>query len=629
MLAVALTAVGCTGGSSPAHEGLPAGHGGTLRIVFTRGSGTPYLFGAYDPQVSGDSAEMQFMRCCLFRTLLSYNGEVTAKGGTTPRSDLADSLPTVSEDGLTWMFRLKRGIHYAPPFENREIVAQDVIRGIERGLAPIRSKETKALCGGRLCYLANFWQSFFVGLIRGAAAFSSGRSDSISGLEARDPQTLVVHLTHPAGELEYLFALPVTAPVPPKPGDPTALFGAAQGHDLDYGKGFAVGSGPYMVEGAGAVDYSLPPAQQKPASGATKDSFTLVRNPAWDPSTDDLRVGYSDRIVVTGAKDLDAGERMVLRGREDLVGDFVAPTSLVENLRRSPKTADQVRVDPLDSITTLTLNTALPPMNDLHVRRALNFAIDKQALAAIFAKYMTLAAPASHTGLDSQEDDLLLNYAPYGDGSGDLRAAKQEMARSSYDRDGDGMCDAAACKRVKLVFPSDDPARVHLAQAIERQLAPLGIRVVLHGVDHDTWGAITGDPSKHFALNLVGYVKDFPSGADFFTVFSSEPLTAGEGEPTLLGATRAELRRWHYSVSSVPNVDDRIKQCDKEEFRPQVQCWASLDQYLTRQVAPWVPLLVWTGATITSSRVASFSFDQSTPYPGAALDRIQLKPGSR
>ncbi|HYY43710.1 MAG TPA: hypothetical protein VE975_00790, partial [Actinomycetota bacterium] len=76
-------------------------------------------------------------------------------------------------------------------------------------------------------------------------------------------------------------------------------------------------------------------------------------------------------------------------------------------------------------------------------------------------------------------------------------------------------------------------------------------------------------------------------------------------------------------------VDDRITECDQQLFRPQVQCWASFDQYLTEQVAPWVPLLAWTGATLVSSRVARLSWDQSLPVPGPAFDRIQLKTGSR
>jgi ABC-type transport system substrate-binding protein len=244
---------------------------------------------------------------------------------------------------------------------------------------------------------------------------------------------------------------------------------------------------------------------------------------------------------------------------------------------------------------------------------------------------MSLADPATHIGLDSFEDNLLVNYTPYGDGSGDLQAAKQEMAKSHYDHDGNGVCDAAVCRGVELLFPGDDPARTHIAEAIKKDLEPLGVDVALHGVPHDEkWAPLTADPSARVPMNIPVYVKDFPSGSNFFpSIFASANLTNQFGDPTLLGASSAQLRKWGYPVSSVPNVDDRLKECDEQIFKPQVQCWASFDQYLTEQLAPWVPLLAWTGAIVVSSRVEKFSWDQSTPFPGAAIDRIQLKPGSR
>src|SRR6266516_690312 len=97
--AIGLLVSACAVGSNCTPEGLPAGHGGTLRVVFTRSGGTPYLFGDYDPQVSGDAAALEVERCCRFRTLLSYNGQPTDGGGTTPRPDLAVALPEVSQDG--------------------------------------------------------------------------------------------------------------------------------------------------------------------------------------------------------------------------------------------------------------------------------------------------------------------------------------------------------------------------------------------------------------------------------------------------------------------------------------------------------------------------------------------------
>src|SRR5439155_21052363 len=112
--------------------------------------------------------------------------------------------------------------------------------------------------------------------IGGGDAYADGDAETIAGLEARSQETLQVRLTQPSGDIAYLFALSATAPIPPKPGDPTARFGIAQGHDLDFGRGVAVGTGPYMVEGSAQTDLSQPPARQLAPAGAGSTKPTLM-----------------------------------------------------------------------------------------------------------------------------------------------------------------------------------------------------------------------------------------------------------------------------------------------------------------------------------------------------------------
>ena len=501
IIAMALAAGACTGGSSEKTEGLPAGHGGTLTLVMTNTGGSPYEPGDFDPQEAGYSSSFEMARCCLFRTLMSYNGKTTSEGGGTPRPDLAAALPTVSSDGLTWTFLIKPGLRYAPPLQTTEIVAQDVIRGIERALAPVKGKTANTICGRTPCNIGDYFASLVVGTIQGAQAYADGHATTISGLEAPDTHTLRVHLTHPSGDVAYMFALPATSPLPQKPGDPGAAFGVATGHNLDYGQGFAIASGPYMVEGSGALDLSAPPKQQLPATGAAKRTFTLVRNPSWDPASDDLRVAYPDRIVVVGSKGLDAGEAMVKKGSADLVFDFTDSPSLVARYQAAPDLRPRVFTDVFDAISVLTINVAVPPLDDVHVRRAINFAIDKGALRPILARHLTNSTIATHIGLDSEEENLLQNYSPFGNGTGDLQAAKSEMAQSRYARKGDQSCNAPACRGVTLAVPSEDPGRIAMANSIRADLRPLGIDVVVIS-DDAKWFAAGSDPSSGVPLAL-------------------------------------------------------------------------------------------------------------------------------
>src|SRR5215213_11940265 len=63
----------------------------------------------------------------LHRTVLRYKPNDTDK----PSPDLAESEPTVSEDGKTVTVKLKKGIKFSPPV-NREVKAADVKYAMER-----------------------------------------------------------------------------------------------------------------------------------------------------------------------------------------------------------------------------------------------------------------------------------------------------------------------------------------------------------------------------------------------------------------------------------------------------------------------------------------------------------------
>ena len=71
------------------------------------------------PSVHTTCSPFELLRC-LVRTLYSTNGREVENGGSELRPDIAKELPVVSEDGLTWTIRLRRGLRYAPPFDDAE-----------------------------------------------------------------------------------------------------------------------------------------------------------------------------------------------------------------------------------------------------------------------------------------------------------------------------------------------------------------------------------------------------------------------------------------------------------------------------------------------------------------------------
>ena len=101
-LATVMAVVGaaCGGGSGgstaePSSSVAPKA-GGTLHIALISD-----VQDAFDPQKEYSSVTWEYYRCCLLRTLLSYNGQTTDQGGSELRPDLAAEMPVVSDAGLT------------------------------------------------------------------------------------------------------------------------------------------------------------------------------------------------------------------------------------------------------------------------------------------------------------------------------------------------------------------------------------------------------------------------------------------------------------------------------------------------------------------------------------------------
>ncbi len=414
--------------------------GGTLRLALS-GDQTSFARlhvagdpAALDPHLDGFATftTPELFRCCLSRSLLSTNGRSTEEGGVHLHPDLASDLPVISDDGLSWTFQIRRGLYYSPPLEEVEITAQDIVRSLHRMLHP--------------SLVDSLGASIFPDII-GVDAYRAGDTASIAGLETPDSHTLVIRLTHAAGDLGARLALPIAIPIPASPVDPAAPFGVATGHDDGYGR-FAVSSGPYMIEGTADLDFSVAPDQQTPVSGlVTGERLALVRNPSWDSATDPLRPALPDRIEFTVAGSQAEAATAVFQRDAHMMLHLANPPvpDDVVNAVESDPSLGAININPSDTIGSVVMNTAQPPFDDLEVRRAIAFAVDKAALIEVVGPY--IVRPAHHLVPDAMEDNLLLDYRPYpsvGD-KGDLDAAKEHMRLSRYDTDGDGLCDAPAC----------------------------------------------------------------------------------------------------------------------------------------------------------------------------------------
>jgi peptide/nickel transport system substrate-binding protein len=568
--------------------------GGTLKM----GSPSEPNSAAWDPAKEYYQVSFEFSKCCLLRTLYSTNGKPTDEGGSELLPDLAADQPEISSDGLTWTIPIKQGVKYAPPFETTDITAQDFIRAMEREADPAAS------AGG---------YSFYYSAIKGFDDFGAGKADSIEGLTAVDDYTLQIEVTEPTGDLGWRFAMPASAPIPPN-GD--ARLGAAEGHTKDYGR-YLVASGPYMFKGSEDLDFSVPAADQEPVAGYQPGrSVELVRNPSWDPATDDLRPAYVNEMTVEIGGELVDLYNKVKAGDLDYVLSPPEAATLKE-YSTNPDLQDRLFVYPTNSVSYTSMNLGVAPFDDIHVRKALNFAWNK-AGGRQLAGGPLVGTNAPHVFPDGLLNNVLLDYDPYPspDDEGDIEAAKQEMAQSKYDTNQDGICDAPECKDILALTSSDSPTNLKVAALQKQQLEQIGITLNVKGLSTTPMYAKCNNLEDRVPICLaVGWIQDYPDaytfGPPLFGGSDFGALYPGCCNYSAVGATEAEMSKWGYEVTSVPSVDDKLNECSALPVGDErTNCWADLDKMLMEEIVPWVPRTYTNSTDIVSANVTNYSFDE-------------------
>ena len=195
---------------------------------------------------------------------------------------------------------------------------------------------------------------YYGGLVGGEACTKVPRTcDLRQGIVTDDAaRTITFHLVEPDPEFLYKLTLPFAYPVPPPTPD-----------ELQAKEGVP-GTGPYMLDGP-----------------RTDEGLVLVRNPQFDVWSQAAQPdGYVDRIEWTFGVEAQAQVEAVDAGDADVAWDACA-SDLDEFLVRSPA---QVHTYPPPGTDFVVLNTQMPPFNDVDVRRAMNFAVDRDRVAQMF-----------------------------------------------------------------------------------------------------------------------------------------------------------------------------------------------------------------------------------------------------
>jgi peptide/nickel transport system substrate-binding protein len=487
---------GCQGGSGPPpvgdrapgfNAGLAAPRdpsstpGGTLRLV----SGP---VDSLDPARSYQLGTWDVMRLYT-RQLVTYPARPGA-AGTQVVPDLATALGRGSNGGRTWTYTLKAGVR----FENgRPITAADVKYGIERTFA------TSVLTGGPtwLVQLLDDPKGPYPGPYQDTDLYRSG----MPAIRTPDARTIVFTLNRPFLDFDRVLALPSAGPVP-----------AALDTRAGYGA-HPVSSGPYRF--AAPVT-----AASLAASGGT---LTLVRNPAWSRATDAVRTALPDRVELTlGLPPAERDARLV-DGRADLdvTGAGMQPEAAANALSDTTLAA---RVDnPANGdLRMVAMPVTVPPLNNVHCRRAVQYAADKAGVKQAVGGDYSAALATTLWPRDLPGYPATAPYPAGADNHGDLDRAREELRLC-------GKPDGFATR----IATVDAGRGLLIAHALRDALGRVGISAEVRPFPEDVYlSAGAGAPKAvrdgGYGLVVVNWVADFPSPAAFYP-----PLVDGRNVRTL------------------------------------------------------------------------------------------------
>ena len=346
MVAIAaMTLSGC-GGSGDSSSG-EAKTGGTIKLVGT--DDIDHL----DPTGSSLVNTYTFQRA-ISRQLISYKASNDAKEQVEAQPDLAESLPEVFSDGLTYTFKLRKDVMWSTE-KPRAITSKDVANGF------------KKVCNPLLPAASATYYNAIEGMTEYCAAYDTKNpsaenikkhilNDNVSGITTPDDNTIVFKLKENASDFIYMVSLDNVSPVPEEALD-------YEPDSPEY-RAHYISSGPYTVDEYKADSH-----------------LYLKRNPNWKKSSDPLRAANADRIEFTFGVSADNAIQQVSNGDADGLWGMNVPAAQWSTLKAT--NGDDMSTFAQGGTNFLWFNTLTSnnsgALKKTEVRQALQYAVDKAA----------------------------------------------------------------------------------------------------------------------------------------------------------------------------------------------------------------------------------------------------------
>jgi oligopeptide transport system substrate-binding protein len=408
--------------------------------------------------------------------------------------NLAESMPTVSPDGLTYIFKIRKGVlfHDSPGFKNglgREMRADDVIYSIKRLADPKLNAKGWWLLDERLLGL-NEWRTKYAG------ADVTNYEDEVEGLKKIDDYTVQMRLKRPFPQFLYALAMPYT-------------FIVAREAVEHFGKEFLnypVGTGAFVLakfEQTSMITYLRNPKFRDkiyPSEGEEGDDKLGLLADAGKkiPLVDKINVHI---IVESQPKWLS-----FMKAKDDLMEVKDVNIQQAINPEKELKSEHKEKgirliMKPTLDVTYFAFNHEDPIFKNRKVRQAMNLAFDRGGYNRLFHENTAVEAHGPvPPGLAGNRKEFKNPYIKY-----DVDLAKKLLAEAGYP-DGKGLA------KIVVQTRADTISRQQI-EFFEKSMEKIGINI---DGGHNTWPELVNKVTKkQHQMYTMAWGADYPDAENF------------------------------------------------------------------------------------------------------------------
>ena len=472
-----------------------------------------------DPAIGYDWQNWSMIKS-LFDGLMDYE-----PGTTVLRPDLAESYE-ISPDGKTFTFKLQKGVKF---HNGREMTAEDVKYSLDR----VTNPKTQSPGAG------------FFASIKGFDDVAGGKTESLEGVTVVDPSTVKIELTRPDATFLHVMAINFSHVVPKE---------EVEKYGADFGKN-PVGTGAYKMA-----------------------EWTLGQRLVFERNPDYWRKGlpYLNKITFEIGQEPIVALLRLQKGEIDVPGDGIPPAKFQE-VMNDPQQKERVVVGGQLHTGYVTMNTTMPPFDNVKVRQAVNMAINKDRVVQLInnrAVPATQPLPPSMPGYDK-------DYKGY---AYDPAKAKALLAEAGHP---DGF-------ETELFAMNTDP-NPRIAQAIQQDLAAIGVKAKIQALAQANVIAAGGDKAGAPMIWSGGmaWIADFPDPSNFYG--------------PILGCGGAVPGGWNWSWYCNESLDAKAAEADSivdpTKVAERYKLWSDIYAKVMED-APWAPVFNEQRFTMRSPRMA-------------------------